>query len=86
MKSNESGIAMPVSKSALNELLKETKETLALDIHHDGNKFSFKPIDMVSKKINGTVQHSSNNCFGAVDMWKVQKQKRTALDLRRRVN
>ena len=86
MKSNDNGIAMPVSKSTLAGLLKETKETLALDINMNGSNLSFKSIEMELKKTAIAIQHPNHKCFGAVDMWKVQKQKRTALDLRRRVN
>lgn len=64
MKSNDNGIAMPISKSTLNELLNETKETLATGIQFQAPK--------------------SN--FSAIDLWKVQRQQRSSLDLRRRLN
>ncbi len=52
MKSDVTGIGMPVNKKNLKELLKETKETLAVDAKTDGSNRSFGVVDLwnVQKK------------------------------------
>jgi len=56
------GIVTPITKNEMNELLKETKETLATGI---------------------TQPSKSNQRFGAIDLWKLRKNTRTSLSLRR---
>ena len=46
MKSDVTGIGMPVNKEDLKDLLKETKETLAVDAKTDGNNRSFGVVDL----------------------------------------
>ena len=46
MKSDVMGIGMPVNKEGLKELLKETKETLAVDAKTYGNNRSFGVVDL----------------------------------------
>ena len=55
MKSDVMGIVMPINKEELKELLKETKETLAVDAKTDDeNNRSFGVVDLwnVQKKQN----------------------------------
>ena len=51
MKLSTDGMAMPISKDELNELLKETKETIALNCNNQ-NITSFAVVDLwnVQKK------------------------------------
>ncbi len=46
MKSDVMGIVMPINKEELKELLKETKETLAIDAKTDENNRSFGVVDL----------------------------------------
>ena len=46
MKSDVMGIGAPINKKDLKELLKETKETLAVDAKTDGNNRSFGVVDL----------------------------------------
>lgn len=46
MKSDVMGIGAPINKKDLKELLKETKETLAVDAKTDGNNRSFSVVDL----------------------------------------
>lgn len=46
MKSDVMGIVMPINKEELKELLKETKETLAVDAKTDENNRSFGVVDL----------------------------------------
>ena len=46
MKSDVMGIGAPINKKDLKELLKETKETLAVDAKNDGNNRSFGVVDL----------------------------------------
>jgi hypothetical protein len=46
MKSDVMGIVMPINKEELKELLKETKETLAVDVKTDENSRSFGVVDL----------------------------------------
>ncbi|MGC4099924.1 hypothetical protein [Ferruginibacter sp.] len=53
MKSDVMGIGAPINKDELKELLKETKETIAVDAKTDGDRIrSFGAIDLwnVQKK------------------------------------
>ncbi len=60
MKTQQMGILNPINKEEMQELFKETKETLATDVH------------------------IYTNTFNAIDLWKVQKQRRaTSLRMRR---
>lgn len=51
MNSNTVSMAMPISKEELNELMKETKETIALNCNHQ-NTTGFAAVDLwnVQKK------------------------------------
>ncbi|MGG9963702.1 MULTISPECIES: hypothetical protein [Ferruginibacter] len=47
MKSDVMGIGAPINKKDLKELLKETKETIAVDVRIDGNNNrSFGVVDL----------------------------------------
>jgi len=46
MKSDVVGIGAPINKKDLKELLKETKETLAVDAKTEGNNRSFGAVDL----------------------------------------
>jgi hypothetical protein len=46
MKSETMGVGTPLSKKDLKELLKETKETLAVDVKNDGNSRTFSHLDL----------------------------------------
>ncbi|MEY2916807.1 MAG: hypothetical protein RIS73_521 [Bacteroidota bacterium] len=46
MKSDVMGIGAPINKKELKELLKETKETIAVDAKNDGNNRSFGVVDL----------------------------------------
>ena len=46
MKSDVMGIGAPISKKDLKGLLKETKETLAVDAKNNGNNRSFSVVDL----------------------------------------
>lgn len=46
MKSDVMGIGVPINKKDLKGLLKETKETLAVDAKNNGNNRSFSVVDL----------------------------------------
>ena len=46
MTSEAMGAGKPVNKETLKELLKETKETLAVDVKAEGNTPSFTAVDL----------------------------------------
>ncbi len=46
MKSEAMGVGTPLSKKDLEELLKETKETLAVDLNICNNKRIFSHLDL----------------------------------------
>ncbi len=46
MKSDVVGIGAPINKNDLKELLKETKETLAVDVKTVANNRSFGVVDL----------------------------------------
>ncbi len=46
MKSDVMGIGAPINKKELKELLKETKETIAINVKIDGNNPVFGAIDL----------------------------------------
>jgi hypothetical protein len=46
MKNDTMGMLNPVNKNDLQELLKETKETLATDVKINGNQRSFGAVDL----------------------------------------
>jgi hypothetical protein len=46
MKSDVMGIGAPINKKELKELLKETKESIAVDAKNDGNNRSFGVVDL----------------------------------------
>lgn len=63
MKSEVMGIGTPLSKKDLEELLRETKETLAIDVKED--------------LVNRTFSH--------LDLWNLQKTKKSASAMRRKL-
>jgi hypothetical protein len=46
MKCDVVGIGAPINKKDLKELMKETKETIAVDVKTDGNSRSFGVVDL----------------------------------------
>ena len=46
MKADVMGIGTPINKKDLKELMKETKETIAVDAKIDGNNRSFGVVDL----------------------------------------
>lgn len=62
MKMSNTGIITPVNKDEMKELLKETKETLA---------------------VHALKNMTGNREFGSVDLWRVRKNHRTMVSMRR---
>ncbi len=63
MKSEVMGVGTPLSKKDLEELLHETKETLAVDVKND----------------------IVNRTFSHLDLWKLQKNQKSTLGMRRKL-